>query len=131
MLNKLNIDDFELYLFNPRNKTLAITAAFTEKQPILLDLLVIPDITLGEGLIGKAAKSLVAQSIEDLRLNSDVEQNKSYNLSAFIVPIVTDDKLIGVIYCASKMVAAFTLQLQKSLNTISSITAIKMEKIGQ
>jgi diguanylate cyclase (GGDEF)-like protein len=128
LLNKLNIDDFELYLFNPRNKTLAITAAFTEKQPILLDLFVIPDITLGEGLIGKAAKSLVAQSIEDLRLNSDVEQNKSYNLSAFIVPIVTDDKLIGVIYCASKMVAAFTLQLQKSLNTISSITAIKMEK---
>jgi len=128
LLNKLNIDDIELYLFNPKNKTLAITAAFTEKQSILLDLFVIPEINLGEGLIGKVAKSLVAQSIEDLRLNSDVEQNKSHNLSAFIVPIVTDGKLIGVIYCASKMFAAFTLQLQKSLNTISSITAIKMEK---
>jgi diguanylate cyclase (GGDEF)-like protein len=128
LLNKLNIDDLELYSFNPKNKTLAMTAAFTEKQSILLDLFVIPEITLGEGLIGKTAKSLVAQSIEDLRLNADVEQNKPHNLSAFIVPIVTDGKLIGVIYCASKMIAAFTSQLQKSLNTISSITAIKMEK---
>ncbi|MFT6991172.1 MAG: diguanylate cyclase (GGDEF)-like protein [Paraglaciecola sp.] len=128
LLNKLNIDDLELYSFNPKNKTLAMTAAFTEKQSILLDLFVIPEITLGEGLIGKTAKSLVAQSIEDLRLNADAEQNKPHNLSAFIVPIVTDGKLIGVIYCASKMIAAFTSQLQKSLNTISSITAIKMEK---
>ncbi len=128
LLNKLNIDDLELYSFNPKNKTLAMTAAFTEKQSILIDLFFIPEITLGAGLIGKVAKSLVAQSIEDLRLNSDVEQNKSHNLSAFIVPIVTDGKLIGVIYCASKMIAAFNLQLQKSLNAISSITAIKMEK---
>lgn len=128
LLNKLNIDDLELYSFNPKNKTLAMTAAFTEKQSILLDLFVIPEITLGEGLIGKAAKSLVAQNIEDLRLNADVGDNKPHNLSAFIVPIVTDGKLIGVIYCASKMIAAFTLQLQKSLNAISSITAIKMEK---
>jgi diguanylate cyclase (GGDEF)-like protein len=128
LLNKLNIDDLELYSFNPKNKTLAMTAAFTEKQSILLDLFVIPEIILGEGLIGKVAKSLVAQSIDELRLNSDVEHNKPHNLSAFIVPIVTDGKLIGVIYCASKMIAAFTLQLQKSLNAISSITAIKMEK---
>jgi diguanylate cyclase (GGDEF)-like protein len=128
LLNKLNIDDLELYLFNPKTKTLFMANAFTEKQSILLDLFDIPEIALGEGLIGKAAKSLEAQSIEDLRLNSDVEQGKSHNLSAFIVPIVTDGKLIGVIYCASKKIGVFTSQLQKSLYAISSITAIKMEK---
>ncbi|PKG96676.1 GAF domain-containing protein [Paraglaciecola sp. MB-3u-78] len=106
LFNKFNIDDLELYSFNPKSKTLSLAAAFTEKQSILLDLFINPEIFLGEGVIGKAAKSLQAQSIEDLRLHGECEQSKSDYLSALIVPIVTDGKLIGVIYCASKTARA-------------------------
>jgi diguanylate cyclase (GGDEF)-like protein len=128
LLNKLNIDDLELYSFNPKSKTLNLAAAFNEKQSILLDLFVIPEIFLGEGIIGKAAKSLQTQSIEDLRLHYEFDESKSHFLSAFIVPIVTDGKLIGIIYCASKKVGGFSSDVQKSLSVIASITAIKMER---
>jgi diguanylate cyclase (GGDEF)-like protein len=128
LLHKFNIDDLELYSFNLKSKTLTLAAAFTEKQSILLDLFVTPEISLGEGIIGKAAKSLEAQSIEDLRLHSEFTQRKSHYLSAFIVPIVIDGKLIGVIYCASKKMGAFSSHIQKSIYAIASITAIKMEK---
>lgn len=128
LLNKLNIDDLELYLFNPYSKTLTLAAAFTEKQSILLDLFVTPEINLGEGIIGKAAKYLKVHYIKDLRLHREFDQSQSHFLSAYIVPIVTDGKLIGVIYCANKNIAAFSSNIQKSLSTIASITAIKMEK---
>ena len=128
LLNKLNIDNLELYLFNPQSKTLSLAAAYTEKQSILLDLFIIPEIFLGEGLIGKAAKSLQAHSIEDLRLHGECDQSKSHYLSALIVPIVIDGTLIGVIYCASKHIGAFSSQIQRSLYAIASITAIKLEK---
>ena len=113
LLNKLDIDDFEFYSF---------------EQPILLDLYTVPKISLGEGIIGEVASSLQAQNIDDLRQLSDNKQSKSEHLSALIVPIVSDKKLVGVIYCASKSLAAFSLQIEKSLFSIASITAIKMEK---
>ena len=128
LLNKLNIDNLELYLFNPQSKTLSLAAAYTEKQSILLDLFIIPEIFLGEGIIGKAAKSLQAQSIEDLRLHGECDQSTSHYLSALIVPIVIDGTLIGVIYCASKHIGAFSSQIQKSLDAVASITAIKLER---
>jgi diguanylate cyclase (GGDEF)-like protein len=128
LLNKLNIDDLELYSFDNKSKKLSLIEAFIGKQSILLNLFVNPKISLGEGMIGKVANSLEAQCIEDLRQHVDFEQTNSEHLSALIVPIFTDVKLIGVIYCASKEVAAFDSQIQNSLNAIASITAIKLEK---
>jgi diguanylate cyclase (GGDEF)-like protein len=128
LLNKLNIVDFELYLFDSKSKTLTLTTAFTEKQSILLDVFTIPKISLGEGLIGKVASTLQAQNLQDLRLLTEYKQNSPDHLSALVVPIVSDEKLIGMIYCAGKTVAAFSAQTEKSLHAIASITAIKMEK---
>jgi diguanylate cyclase (GGDEF)-like protein len=129
LLNKLNIDELELYSFNTKRKTLVLSDAFTDKQSILLDLYINPEISLDEGIIGKAAKELQAVSIEDLRLHSDFDQSQSQHLSALVIPIVTDKKLIGVIYCASKVTGAFSLHIQKSLFAMASITAIKIEKV--
>lgn len=128
LLNKLNIDDLELYSFDPKSKTLTLTEAFTDKQSILLDLFVIPKISLGKGIIGKVAKSLEAESIEDLRQHVDFKETTSEHLSALIVPIVTEGKLLGIIYCASKHLANFSSDIQNALFAIASITAIKLEK---
>jgi diguanylate cyclase (GGDEF)-like protein len=128
LLNKLDIDDFEFYSFDYKSKKLTLTNAFTEKQSILLDLYTVPEISLGEGIIGKVASSLQAQNFQDLRQLTEHKQNNTGHLSALIVPIVSGKKLVGVIYCASKSLAAFSAQIEKSLFSIASITAIKMEK---
>lgn len=128
LLSKLNIDDFEIYRCEPKRKNLTLVAAFVKKQSILIDLYSALEIPLNEGLIGEVAKSLHARNIEDLRLHPDYVQSKADHLSALIVPIVTGKKLLGVIYCSSKKVAEFSLQVQKSVTEIASITAIKIGK---
>ena len=128
LLNKLDIDDIELYSFDPKNKILSLTDIFTEKLSRFSDLSIIPKIALDEGNIGKVASSLQTQSIEDLSVYPEFKQNNSNHLSSLIVPIVSDGKLIRLIYCGSKNVGAFSSQLQESLHVIASITAIKIEK---
>lgn len=128
LLNKLDIDDLELYSYETQNKSLVLAEAFTDKQPILLDLFSIPQISLGQGIIGKVAKSLQSQNYDDLRLHPDFSLLKTKALSALIVPIMTEGKLLGIIYCSCKKVAAFSIHTQKSLIAIASITAIKLEK---
>jgi len=128
LLNKLDIEDLELYSFNPKNRILTLTAAYTQKQSILIDLYKIPGISLDQGIIGKVAKSLQTLNIENLPTHAEFEQSKSEHLSALIVPILAGGKLMGIIYCASKNSAGFCSQIQKSIDAIASITAIKLEK---
>lgn len=128
VLNKLDIDDLEIYSYETKNKSLELVEAFTGKQPILLDLFTIPKIALAQGIIGQVAKSLEAKNIDDLSQHPEFEYDESKPLSALIVPIVNDGKLLGIIYCSSKSSAAFSTYIQKSLFAIASITAIKLEK---
>ncbi|WP_339725573.1 sensor domain-containing diguanylate cyclase [uncultured Paraglaciecola sp.] len=128
LLKELHVDDLELYSFDPQSKMLSLKEAFVDKQSILNDVLVNPKIPLGEGIIGSVAESIGMEYIKDLRQHSHFVPNTSGHLSALIVPIYADEKLLGVIYCASKNVADFGTQIQASLHVIASITAIKLEK---
>lgn len=128
LLNKLNIDYLELYSYNPTSKTLILDEAFADKQSISADLFIFTQVPLGDGLLGKVAESLQIESIEDLSLHPELGQNDSVYASGLVLPVVTDGKLISVIYCASYTAGAFSAQLKQSINSIASITAIKLDK---
>lgn len=128
LVNKLNIEDIEYYSFDPEKQILTLTTAFIKKQSKPLEANQLIKVVLDQGLIGKVAKSLHTENIDNLLIHPEFVQKNSEHLSAIVVPIVTGNKLLGVIYCGSRNIADFSSQTQKSLNAIASITAIKLEK---
>ena len=126
--NKLNIEYFELYSFDQKRNKLTLNEAIVDKTSIRANLFMFTEIALGEGVIGKVAQSLQIDRIEDVSIHPELGHHEGDYKSGVILPIMTDDKLIGVVYCASINTDTFSPQLLKSIYAIASITAIKIDK---
>ncbi|GAA0854098.1 bifunctional diguanylate cyclase/phosphodiesterase [Aliiglaciecola litoralis] len=129
LLRNFDIDYLELYSFKRKSKALILSEAYAEKRSILQDLFIINEIPLGQGIIGQAAKSLQIESIDDVSLYPELNQNGGKYVTGLIIPVVTDGKLVGVIYCASNNTEQLPKHIQNSIYAIASVTAIKVDKI--
>lgn len=129
LVNKLNIDYLEIYSYNPDSQSLIIADAFANKTSILQDLFILTEVALGEGVIGKVAASMQMELVNDLQHHPELKKYYPEYTSAIIVPSLTDGKLVGVTLCASVNENAFSEQLQNTLFTMASITAVKIAKI--
>ena len=93
----LQLEDFVIYLRQEKEETLIQSAAFGEKcgkENSILNPLRIP---IGKGIVGITAQTRQVQKVDDTSKNDHYLVDDRIRLSELAVPIIWNDKVIGVI----------------------------------
>jgi diguanylate cyclase (GGDEF)-like protein len=127
ILKNMEVDDFAILLLNDELGELEVKAARgfrkTEKVRELR-------FKIGEGISGHVAQNKEAIYIADTSLDTEYMHYKGVkkeNGSFLSLPIVTKNKLLGVINFSRKDVDSFSAQEQRMLTTMAGQVAIALE----
>ena len=124
----LKLEDCVIYIYDDQQEILAQRAVFGMKKsegkilsPVILEL--------GEGLVGAAAKMRETILIDDLSREERYVEDVFSARSEISVPIVFQDKIIGVIDSESPRKDFFNIKHKDFLETIASIAALKIAEL--
>ncbi|MCJ8274516.1 MAG: diguanylate cyclase, partial [Psychrosphaera sp.] len=123
---KLGFEDVVIYLMDEARQVLCQKAAFGDKSPVGEDIIDPIEIEPGAGVVGNAAKSKQPLLIMDTRLYPGYVVDDQSRLSELAVPMIVNDRVIGVIDSEHSQLGFFTEQQQQTLVVIASITATKI-----
>lgn len=126
---KLGFIDCVIYLVDYQNKCLKQIAAYGPKNPKDYEIYKPVSISLGEGITGNVAITGEAEIINDTTVDPRYLIDDAMRFSEICVPILADNKVIGVIDCESPEKDFFTKQHLRILKAIASITGIKLNQL--
>lgn len=126
---KLGFIDCVIYLVNHQDQNLEQMAAYGPKNPKDYEIYKPVTIALGEGITGAVALSGVAEIIHDTTKDPRYIIDDEIRYSEICVPILANDKVLGIIDCESPEKDFFTNQHLRILKTIASITGIKLNQL--
>lgn len=92
----LKLEDCVVYLLNNDRKTLTQKAVFGKKRKDAHTIVRPIEIPLGVGIVGRVAKSKIAEIIVNTAHDPDYVIDDSIRLSEMTIPIIADNQLIGV-----------------------------------
>lgn len=124
----LNCDDCIFYWVDHEDQELSQIAAYGEKvyNGEILNHLTIP---IGKGIVGSVAKSgkpeLIHDTSKDSRYITDLEQN----LSEITIPILFDNKVIGILDCEAKPAYFFTTKQLSTLMSVSRLIGLQLQNV--
>jgi diguanylate cyclase (GGDEF)-like protein len=125
---KLGFENVVIYMWDEQQQVLIQRAAYGQKSPCGKEIVSPLQIKLGEGVVGSAAQSkqpvLIANTAQVAGYIVDGQQC----LSELAVPILIDDKLIGVIDSEHVKQNFYNKKQQDTLVSIACITAINITK---
>lgn len=119
-------EDCVIYLIDEEEGYLIQKAAHGPKNPIALDILNPIKIKIGEGIVGYVAKTATGEIISDTSKDDRYIIDDSSRLSEIAVPIIHNNKVIGVIDSEHPDKDFYPLEDLKILTTIASMTATKL-----
>ena len=125
-MEDLGFEDCVIYLMAESGTHLNQKAAYGPKNPagkLVKDPIIIP---IGEGIVGSVAASKNLEIIPDTRLDDRYIIDDSYRLSELAIPIVYEDRCIGVIDSEHSQVNFYTSDHVKILTTIANMAAAKI-----
>ena len=123
---RLGFEDCVIYLLDEGGQQLVQKAAFGPKNPygeVILHPIVIP---LDQGIVGSVAATGKAQRVCDTRQDPRYIIDDAMRLSELAVPIIHEDKVIGVIDSEHSEPYFYTAEHMELLTTIASIAANKI-----
>ena len=122
-IGRLHFEDCIIYMLDEKRNVLVQKAADGPMRPKELGTGQAYEIKMGEGVIGAAAKNgqpeLVNDTTKDARYIIDIERKHS----EISVPIIYNDKVLGVIDCEHSKKWFFTQKHLSILTTIASLCA--------
>ncbi len=125
-ISQLHFEDCVVYLLNPVSNRLVQKAAYGPKNPKGHEIINPLEIEPGKGIVGTVAQTgkplLIKDTSKDPRYILDDEQR----FSELAVPIMHDNKVIGVIDSEHPAKNFFTDDHLKALTLIASISANKI-----
>lgn len=125
-ISQLHFEDCVVYLFDEHKNKLVQVAAYGPKNPKGHEIINPIEIGLGTGIVGTAALTakplLIADTTKDERYILDDAQRNS----ELAVPIIHDNKVIGVIDSEHSRKNFFNEGHIKALHTIAAISANKI-----
>ena len=86
------------------------------------------EVKLGEGVIGKVAKTNKAIRIDDVAQNKDYISPKIRQSSELCVPISVNGQVFGVLNTEAKKRAAFSVSDEQLLSTVADQLAVALQK---
>ncbi len=125
---KLGFDDVVIYLFDEKKKKLIQAATFGNKNPKEYEIFAPLEIALGAGVVGSVAVSFQPIIINDTRLEADYIVDDQARLSELAVPMVVNNKLIGVIDSEHVETNFYTQEHLKSVLAIASLIATQISR---
>jgi PAS domain S-box-containing protein len=123
----LNSDDCVIYLVNHEKKVLEQIAAYGDKindENIIVNKLSLP---IGKGIVGSVVVSKKSKLIKDTSKDENYVLDNKRRFSEVAIPIISNDKVIGVIDSEHKNKNHYTIEHVKTLESIASLVAIKLK----
>ncbi len=132
VVGKLGFADCVVYFLDDEKKSLRQQAAFGEKKnPVSNEIVNVMEIALGEGVTGHVAQSKKPLVVDDLEKFSGYLADLEPARSEICVPILLDDRVIGVIDCEDRRVGHFTEYHLQLLTTAAAIMSLRLNLIRQ
>jgi len=127
-ISRLGFEDAVVYMLEPSRKVLIQKAAYGPKNP-KDDLIVDPlEIPVGYGIVGAVARSGKPELITDTTRDQRYIADDRRRMSELAVPIIYDDKVIGVIDSEHSQKGFFNSEHLRLIATIASICSTKIAK---
>jgi len=123
---QLGYVDCVIYLLDDKGEFLIQRAAHGPKNPIDLDILNPIKIKMGEGIVGSVASSQKGEIIPDTSIDQRYIFDNNMGLSEIAVPIIYQNKVIGVIDSEHPEKNFYPKDDLEILTTIASMTATKL-----
>lgn len=122
----MGFEDCVVYLFDEKHEFLVQRAAHGPKNPIDLDILNPILLKPGQGIVGHVAQTGVGEIINDTRKDKRYVMDDDMRLSEIAVPLIHENKVIGVIDSENEAHYFYSTDDLEILNTIASIAATRI-----
>jgi len=124
---ELGFVDCVIYLLDEQGETLIQKAAHGPKNPVAQDILDPITIPVGKGIVGSVAQSGRVECIQDVRKDSRYIIDDTQRLSELAVPIIHNDRVIGVLDSEHPEAGFFTTEHVQLLTTIASLASTRID----
>lgn len=125
-IGQLGYLDCVVYLLDEKSDYLIQRAAHGPKNPVAMDILNPIKIKLGEGIVGNVALKQKGEIVNDTSTDNRYILDENMGLSEIAVPIIYQDKVLGVIDSEHPEKNFYPSEDLDILTTIASMTATKI-----
>lgn len=126
VIARIGFEDCVIYLLDKQTQLLIQTAAHGPKNPYQLNIKNPITIPLGKGIVGTVAYTGKAEIISDTSKDSRYIVDDEQRLSEIAVPIIYQNKVIGIIDSENSKANFFTNEHLKILKTVAVMAAAKI-----
>lgn len=130
-VSKLELEDAIIYLLDKDKQNLVQKVAFGNKQEKYRTILSPISIPIGQGIVGAAALNKAPEVINDINSDSRYIIDDLKRNSELAVPILFENKLIGVIDSEHSQENFFQNEHLLIFSLIAKLTAIKLNQIQE
>jgi len=127
-IGRLQFEDCVIYLVDEKRNILIQKAAHGPKSPRQNEIKTPLEIPVGKGIVGSVAETGKAELINDTSKDPRYIVDDQLRYSEISVPILSDNRVLGVIDCEHSKKAFFTQRHLSILTTIASLCANKIVK---
>lgn len=125
-ISKLNWYDCVIYLYDEKKKVLVQRSAFGPKNPKDLQILNPISIKPGQGIVGTVFTTGIGEIVNDTSRDKRYIADDDFRFSEITIPIIHQDKILGVIDSEHPKKNFFTEQDYKLLTTVSAMVSTKL-----
>lgn len=126
VISRLDLEDCVIYLVDEDRQLLIQKAAYGPKNPIAQEIIGQITIPIGEGVVGTVAKTGISEIIYDTTQDSRYIVDDNFRFSELAVPIIYNEKVIGVIDSEHSDKNFYTPSHLQILESISSLSATRI-----
>ena len=127
-ISRLGFEDCVIYLADEEKKILVQKAAYGPKSPKPFEIANPIEIPFGKGIVGNVAQTGKALIVNDTTKDSRYIVDDESRLSEITVPIIHEEKVIGIIDSEHSKKHFFTKQHLQALQTIASLCSTKISR---
>ncbi|MFT3681214.1 MAG: histidine kinase [Ferruginibacter sp.] len=128
-ISQLHFEDCVIYLRDEHRDVLVQKAAYGPKNPVAFDIKEPIEIPVGKGIVGTVAKTGKAEIISNTALDSRYIVDDKIRYSEITVPIIIDDKVVGIVDSEHRRKNFFNTRHLKILSTIAALCAAQMQLV--
>jgi ligand-binding sensor domain-containing protein/putative methionine-R-sulfoxide reductase with GAF domain/anti-sigma regulatory factor (Ser/Thr protein kinase) len=127
-ISRLNFEDCVIYLKDEARNVLVQKAAYGPKNPVDFTIHQPIEIPVGMGITGTVAQTGVAEIVNDTASDKRYIVDDDMRRSEIAVPIIIDDKIVGVIDSEHHQRNFFSAKHSSILQTIAVLCANQIQK---
>ena len=128
-ISRLKFVDCVIYMVDEEKKVLIQKAAYGPKNPRSFEIFQPIEIPVGKGIVGSVAKIGKAEIIRDTTKDKRYITDDDVRLSEITVPIISEDKVIGIIDAEHPEKNFFKPKHLRILTKIAALCAGKINKV--